>query len=67
MIRFLNGEPQSIWYSQHEYGRAFSFSSVTKAGIRPIVYSAKGSHANYASAGGHDLHAQGTVHLYILP
>lgn len=65
MIRFLNGQPQSIWYSQHEYGQAFSYSSVTKAGSRPIAYSARGSHANYASDGGHDLHFQGTASLYL--
>lgn len=56
-IRFLNGKPQSIWYSQHNYGRAYTFSAVQKsANNRPIAYSARGSHANYADPDSHDLH-----------
>jgi len=56
MTRFSNGEPQTIWYSQHGAGEAFEFSAVpTYAdGVRPIVYSANGSHANYATSGTHD-------------
>ncbi|TVY89114.1 putative vacuolar protein sorting-associated protein [Lachnellula willkommii] len=57
MIRFKNGEPQAIWYSQHEYGEAFTYDAVNKIGKRPIGFSAKGSHANYAVSGAHDLHA----------
>jgi len=56
MIRFKNGEPQAIWYSQHEYGEAFTYDAVNKIGKRPIGFSAKGSHANYAVSGAHDLH-----------
>jgi hypothetical protein len=56
MIRFDHGLPQSIWYSQHEYGEAFTYDAVQKVGKRPIAFSAKGSHANYAVAGKHDLH-----------
>jgi hypothetical protein len=55
MIRFEKGEPKAVWYSQHEYGEAYSYAAVQKAGKRPIVYSAKGSHANYATSGKHDL------------
>ncbi|KAH8593002.1 hypothetical protein B0O99DRAFT_516521 [Bisporella sp. PMI_857] len=58
MIRFENGKPLSIWYSQHEYGEAFRYDAVTKVGVRPLVFSAKGSHANYAKPGRHDLHEQ---------
>ncbi|KAL8935433.1 MAG: hypothetical protein Q9216_005425 [Gyalolechia sp. 2 TL-2023] len=54
MIRFKNGIPQAIWYSQHSYGEAFTYSSVEKQGSRPIAYSAKGSHASYATTGTHD-------------
>lgn len=54
MIRFKNGVPQAIWYSQHSYGQAFTYSSVEKQGLRPIAYSAKGSHASYAISGTHD-------------
>jgi hypothetical protein len=54
MVRFQNGSPQSIWYSQHANGQAFRYSTVEKMGDRPIAYSARGSHANYAISGTHD-------------
>ncbi|TAQ87001.1 hypothetical protein B7494_g4676 [Chlorociboria aeruginascens] len=56
MTRFTNGVPQTIWYSQHADGEAFEYSAVEKynGGVRPIVYSANGSHANYATSGTHD-------------
>lgn len=55
MVRFLNGEPQSIWYSQHANGQAFTYRTVEKTSSgRPIAYSSKGSHANYAMGGTHD-------------
>ncbi|GAM88948.1 hypothetical protein ANO11243_069820 [Dothideomycetidae sp. 11243] len=50
-IRFVNGVPQSVWYSQHSNGQAFTYSAVDKQGVRPIGYSANGTHANYATAG----------------
>ncbi|KAG0646522.1 Topoisomerase I damage affected 6 [Hyphodiscus hymeniophilus] len=56
MIRFRDGMPTVVWYSQHEYGQAFLYYAPEKIGGRPIAYSAKGSHANYAFAGKHDLH-----------
>jgi len=56
MIRFEDGKPKAIWYSQHDYGEAFTYAAVQKVHERPIVYSAKGSHANYVKAGTHDLH-----------
>ena len=56
MIRFKGGSPTHVWYSQHEYGEAFLYQALPKVGGRPISYSAKGSHANYAFAGKHDLH-----------
>lgn len=56
MTRFSNGEPEAMWYSQHGSGEAFEFSAIPKYGngVRPIVYSANGSHANYATSGTHD-------------
>ena len=54
MIRFVNGEPQAIWYSQHTDGEAFTYAATEKQGVRPVVYSAVNSHANYATTGTHD-------------
>lgn len=51
MIRFSNGHPQAIWYSQHASGQAFSYHAAEKKGKRPIAYSGNGTHANYATAG----------------
>jgi hypothetical protein len=44
-----------MWYSQHANGQAFRYSAVEKDsnGVRPVVYVAKGSHANYAITGTH--------------
>ncbi|OJD17519.1 hypothetical protein AJ78_02388 [Emergomyces pasteurianus Ep9510] len=54
MIRFENGEPQAIWYSQHAAGQAFAYQATEKEGLRPVGYSANGSHAVYATPGTHD-------------
>jgi hypothetical protein len=54
MIRFQGGRPIAIWYSQHGNGEAFEYGAVEKMGNRPVVYSARGSHANYATKGTHD-------------
>lgn len=53
MIRFRDGLPTGIYYSQHSDGRAFNWDSeaLHKELERPIVYSAYGSHANYATNG----------------
>ncbi|KAI1610136.1 hypothetical protein EDD36DRAFT_445611, partial [Exophiala viscosa] len=56
MVRFQEGVPVGIWYSQHAWGEACLWDDVaclSKEGDRPIVYSARGSHANYPSAGSH--------------
>jgi len=58
MVRFKHGKPKAVWFSQHEYGEAFSYKTVQKVGKRPLGFSARGSHANYAEAGKHDLHDQ---------
>ncbi|CUA69637.1 Vacuolar protein sorting-associated protein 62 [Saccharomyces cerevisiae S288c] [Rhizoctonia solani] len=54
MIRFLNGSPQSVHYSQHSDGPAYTYDATPKCGLRPIAYSAGGSHANYATVGAHN-------------
>lgn len=54
MIRFQDGKPQAMWFSQHGNGEAFTYNAAQKIGIRPVSYSARGSHANYAIAGTHD-------------
>ncbi|KXH47425.1 vacuolar protein sorting-associated protein 62 [Colletotrichum simmondsii] len=53
MIRFRDGKPTGIYYSQHVDGASFNWddSAITKTDGRPIVYSARGSHANYPTRG----------------
>jgi hypothetical protein len=36
MIRFVNGVPKFVWYSQHASGQAFTYQAVEKdkAGVR---------------------------------
>lgn len=66
MIRFQNGTPQAVWYSQHDNGEAFTYDCLEKSGIRPITYSANGSHANYAVSGPHS-HGIPDINLPIGP
>ncbi|PNS19617.1 hypothetical protein CAC42_7461 [Sphaceloma murrayae] len=54
VIRFNNGVPSQIWYSQHSNGEAFTYTTIQKEGIRPLVFSSNGSHANYATTGAQD-------------
>jgi hypothetical protein len=42
MVRFANGVPQYVWFSQHANGQAFRYSTVMKDGDRPVGYSANG-------------------------
>ncbi|KAL0767044.1 hypothetical protein CaCOL14_010615 [Colletotrichum acutatum] len=53
MIRFQDGKPTGIYYSQHVDGASFNWdnAALTKTDGRPIVYSARGSHANYPTRG----------------
>lgn len=53
MIRFVNSTPSTMFYSAHDAGNTYTFSTLSKLGNRPIVYSAIGSHANYAFPGTH--------------
>ncbi|KAF1366085.1 hypothetical protein EJ07DRAFT_161129 [Lizonia empirigonia] len=57
MLRFgtAGSAPEALWYSQHGNGQAFRYGAVEKDGdgVRPVVYVARGSHANYAIPGTH--------------
>jgi hypothetical protein len=52
-IRFHNGVPKAVFFSEHNFGSAYSYGAVEKFGKRPIIYSATGTHAMYATAGSH--------------
>ncbi|KFA81269.1 hypothetical protein S40288_04867 [Stachybotrys chartarum IBT 40288] len=62
MIRFQNGTPQGIYYSQHRDGKGYSWSdpAVSKKDERPYVYSGRGSHANYPEPGA-QIHDQALI------
>lgn len=55
MVRFHDGKPSGIYYSQHRDGAAYDWNdaALTKTDERPLVFSAYGSHANYPSEGDH--------------
>jgi hypothetical protein len=57
-IRFQHGEPKAVFFSEHNFGSAYSYEAVEKIGKRPVIYSAYGTHAMYALPG---------THPYILP
>ncbi|KAB5592400.1 putative effector protein [Ceratobasidium theobromae] len=54
LIRFLNGKPQSIHYSQHEDGTAYTYAATDKVGSRPLVFVSRGGHANFPTSGPRD-------------
>lgn len=53
MVRFINGTPDTVYYSEHSSGAAYKYSAVEKVGVRPVSYIATGTHANYATSGNH--------------
>ncbi|KAH8653631.1 hypothetical protein BX600DRAFT_515886 [Xylariales sp. PMI_506] len=55
MVRFRDGKPTGIYYSQHSGGAAYDWddSTLSMQDERPIVFSAYGSHANYPTPGDH--------------
>ncbi|KAJ5197721.1 Vacuolar protein sorting-associated protein 62 [Penicillium cinerascens] len=58
LVRFYDGQPKVLFFSAHAAGEAYRYEAVEKIGQRPVIYSAEGSHAMYATTG---------VHEYILP
>ncbi|KAF4637862.1 hypothetical protein G7Y89_g216 [Cudoniella acicularis] len=63
LIRFQNGVPKAVFFSAHSGGLAYSYNAVEKGKGkgregRPVLYSALGSHAMYATPG---------KHPYVLP
>ncbi|GES64458.1 vacuolar protein sorting protein 62 [Aspergillus terreus] len=58
LVRFHHGKPKALFFSAHSGGEAYSYDAVEKIGKRPVIYSAMGTHAMYATPGVHD---------YILP
>ncbi|KAI9926636.1 hypothetical protein ASPWEDRAFT_55229 [Aspergillus wentii DTO 134E9] len=58
LVRFHHGKPKALFFSAHSAGEAYSYEAVEKIGERPVIYSAVGSHAMYATPG---------VHPYVLP
>ncbi|KAL8646105.1 MAG: hypothetical protein Q9226_007017 [Calogaya cf. arnoldii] len=58
LVRFIHGKPEYVFVSEHFFGEAYTYSAVEKLGKRPVIYSAIGTHAMYATPGHHP---------YILP
>ncbi|KAI4231991.1 MAG: hypothetical protein LQ352_008373, partial [Teloschistes flavicans] len=68
LVRFQHGKPTHVFVSEHYFGQAYTYDAVEKAGGeksesegagkgkgkgRPVVYSAVGTHAMYATPGHH--------------
>jgi hypothetical protein len=64
MVRFQNGVPRAMFLSEHAGGKAYLWKALEKRPQkngkppRPVIYSAVGSHAMYATPG---------MHPYVLP
>jgi len=63
LIRFYKGVPKAVFFSAHSGGNGYHFKAVEKGSGsgregRPVLYSALGSHAMYATPG---------LHPYVLP
>ncbi|KAF8534509.1 hypothetical protein BDD12DRAFT_756105, partial [Trichophaea hybrida] len=59
-LRFVDGRPVNMFFSEHSGGSAYEYATVERLakGIlmthtQPVTYSARGSHANYATPGPH--------------
>ncbi|KAL8679543.1 MAG: hypothetical protein Q9186_004189 [Xanthomendoza sp. 1 TL-2023] len=62
LVRFEHGKPKYVFVSEHYFGEAYTYDAVEKLGkrvhLKPVIYSAVGTHAMYATPGDHP---------YILP
>lgn len=67
LVRFFDGEPKYLWMSAHGGGSAYRFDAIEKVKKlrrehgkltpdvihRPLIFSSRGTHANYPSVGQH--------------
>lgn len=56
LVRFHNGVPQIVWMLAHGGGAAFKYHTLEKYALdprHPVIFSAYGTHANYALVGQH--------------
>lgn len=56
LVRFYEGEPVIVWLSAHGGGQAYFYHNLEKHESNPnhpIIFSARGTHANYVSVGQH--------------
>lgn len=56
LVRFYNGTPVIVWMSAHGGGGAYYYHNLEKHELdpkHPIIFSARGTHANYVSVGTH--------------
>lgn len=56
LTRFYHGLPIFVWMSAHGGGGGYYYKALEKSDIddrKPIIFSARGTHANYASVGQH--------------
>ena len=58
VVRFQHGRAKAVFVSEHYFGQAYTYRAVEKRGKRPVIYSARGTHAMYATSG---------THAYVLP
>lgn len=64
LVRFYNGVPKLVWMSAHGGGTAYKFEAMERMKLknsnndgkfpnRPVLFSGRGTHANYATVGQH--------------
>ncbi|CUM62717.1 uncharacterized protein PRCAT00000273001 [Priceomyces carsonii] len=56
LVRYYNGKPIIVWMSAHGGGGAYYYRNLEKYELdtnHPIIFSARGTHANYVSVGQH--------------